>query len=165
MSNKHSIIEKKVFEGNMFAAFDNSDSEEELKEKTEKTENNEEVIENIEKNNIDKLNVVINQEEDDSIGWTKVKRKHDVDLIYGRDTWQYKVITNRLIFEDDNQSVLEVFELKRFYYKFKKAKNNYYRNKLFSKMMRTITEEAWNSIKNMVIEKNCRNFRRSNKKE
>ena len=154
MSNKQSIIEKKVFEGNMFAGFEYSDSEEEVEDKIET---------NIEvETNVDvETKEDINQVEDNGVGWTEVKRKHDVDLLYGRDTWQYKVITNRLIFEDDNQSVLEVFELKRFYYKFKKAKNNYYRNKLFKKMMWTITEEAWNSIKNMVIEKTRVNYRRN----
>jgi len=55
--------------------------------------------------------------------------------------------------------------LKRLYYKFKKAKNNYYRNKLFVKMMRTITDEAWNSIKNMVVEKSRVNYRQNHKIE
>lgn len=158
MSNKQSIIEKKVFEGNMFAGFEYSDSEEEVEEKTE---TNVELEQNVETNVDVETKEEINQVEDNGVGWTEVKRKHDVELLYGRDTWQYKVITNRLIFEDDNQSVLEVFELKRFYYKFKKAKNNYYRNKLFKKMMWTITEEAWNSIKNMVIEKTRVNYRRN----
>lgn len=154
MSNKQSIIEKKVFEGNMFAGFEYSDSEEDVEDKIE---TNIEVETNVDVETKEE----INQVEDNGVGWTEVKRKHDVELLYGRDTWQYKVITNRLIFEDDNQSVLEVFELKRFYYKFKKAKNNYYRNKLFKKMMWTITEEAWNSIKNMVIEKTRVNYRRN----
>lgn len=162
MSNKQSIIEKKVFEGNMFSGFEYSDSEEEVEEKTE---TNVEVVENMETNVEFEPNEESNQVEDDGVGWTDVKRKHDVDLIYGSDTWQYKAITNRLIFEDDNQSVLEVFELKRLYYKFKKAKNNYYRNKLFVKMMRTITDEAWNSIKNMVVEKSRVNYRQNHKIE
>ncbi len=145
MSNKQGIVEKKVFKGNMFGAFNDTDSEEE----EEVLEQKEEVVN---EKNITKEQLT--EENDDyGEGWTDVKRKHDVDLIYGKDSWQYKVITNRLIFEDDNQSVLEVFEMKRLYYKFKKAKNNYYRNKLLKKMMWSITNDAWNSIKNMVIEK------------
>ena len=144
MSNKQGIVEKKVFKGNMFGAFNDTDSEEE-----EVLEQKEEVVD--EKNIIKEQ--LTEENNDHGEGWTDVKRKHDVDLIYGKDSWQYKVITNRLIFEDDNQSVLEVFEMKRLYYKFKKARNNYYRNKLLKKMMWTITNDAWNSIKNMVIEK------------
>lgn len=150
MSNKQGIVEKKVFKGNMFGAFNDTDSEEEEEEVLEQKE------EVVNEKNITKeqLTYQLTEENDDyGEGWTDVKRKHDVDLIYGKDSWQYKVITNRLIFEDDNQSVLEVFEMKRLYYKFKKAKNNYYRNKLLKKMMWSITNDAWNSIKNMVIEK------------
>ena len=152
-SNTNVIDFKRRQQGNIFDGFDISEDEE---------SENDEVIET-KKEEVTSLNYTYEEDENKvedteeiKDEWTKVKRKHDVDLIYPRGTWQYKVITNRYIFEDDGQLVLDVFEIKKLFYKFKKAKNNYIRNKLFRRLKRVITDEAWESIKNMVIERGNR---------
>lgn len=155
MSRNTNIIDfKERQQGNMFDGFDVSEDEESENDVSEK----EEVISSNytyeeEPNLVEEAKDAKDAKDD----WTEVKRKHDVDLIYPRGTWQYKVITNRYIFEDDGQFVLDVFEIKKLFFKFKKAKNNYVRNKLFRRLKRVITDEAWESIKNMVIERGSRN--------
>lgn len=155
MSRNTNIIDfKERQQGNMFDGFDVSEDEEYENDVSEK----EEVISSNytyeeEPNLVEEAKDAKDAKDD----WTEVKRKHDVDLIYPRGTWQYKVITNRYIFEDDGQFVLDVFEIKKLFFKFKKAKNNYVRNKLFRRLKRVITDEAWESIKNMVIERGSRN--------
>ena len=86
-------------------------------------------------------------------GWEVKKNKNDVKLCFGEDTWQYKMINDLYIFKDDGSSVLEVFDLMRMNRKFNKARNNYYRNKYMKKMMRTISDKSWDSIKGLVVEK------------
>ena len=86
-------------------------------------------------------------------GWEVKKNKNDVKLCFGENTWQYKMINDLYIFKDDGSSVLEVFDLMRMNRKFNKAKNNYYRNKYMNKMMRTISDKSWDSIKDLVVEK------------
>ena len=86
-------------------------------------------------------------------GWEVKKNKNDVKLCFGENTWQYKMINDLYIFKDDGSSVLEVFDLMRMNRKFNKAKNNYYRNKYMKKMMRTISDKSWDSIKDLVVEK------------
>jgi hypothetical protein len=86
-------------------------------------------------------------------GWEVKKNKNDVKLCFGENTWQYKMINDLYIFKDDGSSVLEVFDLMRMNRKFNKARNNYYRNKYMKKMMRTISDKSWDSIKDLVVEK------------
>lgn len=85
--------------------------------------------------------------------WEDVRNKNDCKLHYGENSWQYKMINDLYIFKDDGSGVLDVFNLTRLNEKFNKAKNNYYRNKYINKMMRTITEKSWESIKDIVVEK------------
>ena len=154
MSKNTNIIDfKQRQQGNMFDGFDVSEDEESENEEVIETKKEEVISSNYTYEEEEKI--VENVEEAEG-EWTEVKRKHDVNLIYPRGTWQYKVITNRYIFEDDGQLVLDVFEIKKLFYKFKKAKNNYIRNKLFRRLQRVITDEAWESIKNMVVEKGSR---------
>lgn len=151
MSRNTNIIDfKQRQQGNMFDGFNVSEDEESEDEEVIETKKEEVISSNY------SYTEVPNLFEEAKDEWTEVKRKHDVDLIYPRGTWQYKVITNRYIFEDDGQLVLDVFEIKKLFYKFKKAKNNYIRNKLFRRLKRVITDEAWESIKNMVIERGNR---------
>lgn len=140
-------------QGNMFDGFDVSEDEVSENEEIIETKKEEVISSNYTYEEDEKI---VEDKEEAKGEWTEVKRKHDVDLICPRGTWQYKVITNRYIFEDDGQLVLDVFEIKKLFYKFKKAKNNYIRNKLFRRLLRVITDEAWESIKNMVIEKDSR---------
>lgn len=86
-------------------------------------------------------------------GWEVKKNKNDVKLCFDENTWQYKMINDLYIFKDDGSSVLEVFDLMRMNRKFNKANNNYYRNKYMKKMMRTISDKSWDSIKDLVVEK------------
>lgn len=86
-------------------------------------------------------------------GWEDVKTKNDCKLHYGENSWQYKMINDLYIFKDDGSAVLDVFDLTRLNRKFNRAKNNYYRNKYIKKMMKTITEKSWESIKDIVVEK------------
>ena len=154
MSKNTNIIDfKQRQQGNMFDGFDVSEDEESENEEVIETKKEEVISSNYTYEEEEKI--VENVEEAEG-EWTEVKRKHDVNLIYPRGTWQYKVITNRYIFEDDGQLVLDVFEIKKLFYKFKKTKNNYIRNKLFRRLQRVITDEAWESIKNMVVEKGSR---------
>jgi hypothetical protein len=154
MSKNTNIVDfKQRQQGNMFDGFDVSEDEESENEEVIETKKEEVISSNYTYEGEEKIVEDTEEAEDE---WTEVKRKHDVDLIYPRGTWQYKVITNRYIFEDDGQLVLDVFEIKKLFYKFKKAKNNYIRNKLFRRLLRVITDEAWESIKNMVIEKGSR---------
>lgn len=154
MSKNTNIVDfKQRQQGNMFDGFDVSEDEESENEEVIETKKEEVISSNYTYEGEEKIVEDTEEAEDE---WTEVKRKHDVDLIYPRGTWQYKVITNRYIFEDDCQLVLDVFEIKKLFYKFKKAKNNYIRNKLFRRLLRVITDEAWESIKNMVIEKGSR---------
>lgn len=157
MSRNTNIIDfKQRQQGNMFDGFDVSEDEESENEEVIETKKEEVISSNYTYE--EETNVVekVKDTEEAKGKWTEVKRKHDIDLIYPRGTWQYKVITNRYIFEDDGQLVLDVFEIKKLFYKFKKAKNNYIRNKLFRRLKRVITDEAWESIKNMVIERGYR---------
>ena len=154
MSRNTNIIDfKQRQQGNMFDGFDISENEESENDEVIETKKEEIISSNF---TYEEETNVVEEAEDAKDEWTEVKRKHDVDLIYPRGTWQYKVITNRYIFEDDGQLVLDVFEIKKLFYKFKKAKNNYIRNKLFRRLKRVITDEAWESIKNMVIERSSR---------
>ena len=154
MSRNTNIIDfKEKQQGNMFDGFDVSEDEESENEEVIETKKEEVISSNYTYEEEEKIDEDTKEAEDE---WTEVKRKHDVDLIYPRGTWQYKVITNRYIFEDDGQLVLDVFEIKKLFYKFKKAKNNYIRNKLFRRLKRVITDEAWESIQNMVIERGNR---------
>lgn len=154
MSRNTNIIDfKEKQQGNMFDGFDVSEDEESEDEEVVETKKEEVISSNYTYEEEEKI---VENTEEAKDEWTKVKRKHDVDLIYPRETWQYKVITNRYIFEDDGQLVLDVFEIKKLFYKFKKAKNNYIRNKLFRRLKRVITDEAWESIQNMVIERGNR---------
>ena len=151
MSRNTNIIDfKEKQQCNMFDGFDVSEDEESENEEVIETKKEEVISSNYTYEEEEKI---VEEAKDE---WTEVKRKHDVDLIYPRGTWQYKVITNRYIFEDDGQFVLDVFEIKKLFYKFKKAKNNYIRNKLFRRLKRVITDEAWESIQNMVIERGNR---------
>lgn len=154
MSKNTNIVDfKQRQQGNMFDGFDVSEDEESENEEVIETKKEEVISSNYTYEGEEKIVEDTEEAEDE---WTEVKRKHDVDLIYPRGTWQYKVITNRYIFEDDGQLVLDVFEIKKIFYKFKKAKNNYIRNKLFRRLKRVITDEAWESIQNMVIERGNR---------
>lgn len=159
MSRNTNIIDfKQSQRGNMFNGFDVSEDEESENEEVIETKKKEEIVLSNYTYEEEKKNTEETEDTKDSKDeWIEVKRKHDVDLIYHRGTWEYKVITNRYIFEDDGQFVLDVFEIKKLFFKFKKAKNNYVRNKLFRRLKRVITDEAWESIKNMVIERGSRN--------
>jgi hypothetical protein len=85
--------------------------------------------------------------------WEDVKNKNNCKLHFGENSWQYKMINDLYIFKDDGSAVLDVFDLTRLNRKFNKARNNYYRNKYIKKMMKTITEKSWESIKDIVVEK------------
>lgn len=157
MSRNTNIIDfKEKQQGNMFDGFDVSEDEESENEEVIETKKEEVISSNYTYTEVPNEIKEAKNTEEAKDKWTEVKRKHDVDLIYPRGTWQYKVITNRYIFEDDGQLVLDVFEIKKLFYKFKKAKNNYIRNKLFRRLKRVITDEAWGSIQNMVIERGNR---------
>lgn len=157
MSRNTNIIDfKEKQQGNMFDGFDVSEDEEPEDDDVIETKKEEIISSNYTYTEVPNEIKEAKNTEEAKDEWTEVKRKHDVDLIYPRGTWQYKVITNRYIFEDDGQLVLDVFEIKKLFYKFKKAKNNYIRNKLFRRLKRVITDEAWESIKNMVIERGNR---------
>lgn len=152
MSRNTNIIDfKEKQQCNMFDGFDVSEDEEVVETKKEEV-----ISSNYTYTEVPNEIKEAKNTEEAKDKWTEVKRKHDVDLIYPRGTWQYKVITNRYFFEDDGQLVLDVFEIKKLFYKFKKAKNNYIRNKLFRRLKRVITDEAWESIQNMVIERGNR---------
>lgn len=86
-------------------------------------------------------------------GWENVKTKNDCKLHFDENSWQYKMINDLYIFKDDGSTVLDVFDLTRLNRKFNRARNNYYRNKYIKKMMKTITEKSWESIKDIVVEK------------
>lgn len=86
-------------------------------------------------------------------GWENVKTKNDCKLCFDENSWQYKMINDLYIFKDDGSTVLDVFDLTRLNRKFNSARNNYYRNKYIKKMMKTITEKSWESIKDIVVEK------------
>lgn len=157
MSRNTNIIDfKQRPQSNMFDGFDVSEDEESENEEVIETKKEEVISSNYTYTEVPNEIKEAKNTEEAKDEWTEVKRKHDVDLIYPRGTWQYKVITNRYIFEDDGQLVLDVFEIKKLFYKFKKAKNNYIRNKLFRRLKRVITDEAWESIQNMVIERGNR---------
>ena len=126
-----------------------SDDERELEERKRQGKVRKKTVENESETNAEQDSNMDYYEE----GWEDVKTKNDCKLHFGENSWQYKMINDLYIFKDDGSGVLDVFNLTRLNRKFNRAKNNYYRNKYIKKMMRTITEKSWESIKDIVVEK------------
>jgi len=81
----------------------------------------------------------------------KIEERKKTELWYNETSWQYKILTNQYTF-DDNKTVLEKYNLLELGENYNKAKNNYKKNGVFGKLMRIITKEEWEKIKEEIME-------------
>ena len=101
----------------------------------------------------------------ESSGWTKVvykKKSKDkkkqkkiiklkTQLWYDETTWQHKVLINKLKFKDGKRLV-QHYELEELCQKFSNCETNYKKNGIFKKLLKVISKDEWNKIKENVIE-------------
>ncbi len=76
---------------------------------------------------------------------TKFIRK-DSNLWYDEDSWQHKILTNQLKYED-GKTVSEKFGLENICKRYSDSKNNFHKNRNFKDLMKVITREVWNEEK------------------
>ena len=76
-------------------------------------------------------------------------QENRIKLWYDENSWQYKLITDQYVF-NDNSSVLEKYDLLYLKSLFINEKNNFIKNKCYIKLMLYITNTEWNIIKNLV---------------
>ena len=141
---------------------ENGESEEEIEEtKDEQIEQiEEEVVEQIEEEVVEQLEPMSQFEELEEDGWKKVGKKEKnkktnrrhVGLWYNDQSWQYKLVNDLYVFRDTSMSVLEKYDLLYVKKMFCSATNNYKRNNAYHKLMKKITLNEWDIIKDFVEE-------------
>lgn len=96
----------------------------------------------------------------DDEGWTVTPKKgrsniksdkikfvrKDTNLWYDENSWQHKVLTNQLKYED-GKTVSEKFNLENICKRYLDSKNNFHKNKNFKDLMKIITHEIWKKEK------------------
>ena len=82
----------------------------------------------------------------------KKRKKKSVNLWYNHKTWQYKLANDLYVFKEGGQSVLEKYGMLFIKTLFQEAKNNYKKNKAYSKMMNKLSLKEWDTIKELVRE-------------
>lgn len=81
----------------------------------------------------------------------KIEERKKANLWYDENSWQYKVITEKVKFKDGT-SITEKYNLGELVKMYSEAKNNYRKNGITGKMLRIITKSEWNDIKDNVEE-------------
>ena len=79
----------------------------------------------------------------------KIEERKNAKLWYDEESWQQKILNEQIIYED-GQSLTEKYEISELVELFKNAKNNYRKNGVFYKLMKVITKEEWEKIKDNV---------------
>ena len=96
----------------------------------------------------------------DEDGWTVTPKKgksnikstnikfirKDTNLWYDENSWQHKILTNQLKYED-GKTVSEKFGLDNICKRYLDSKNNFHKNRNFKDLMKVITREVWNEEK------------------
>ena len=80
-----------------------------------------------------------------------LKERKKASLWYDENSWQYKVITEKVKFKDGT-SITEKYNLGELVKMYSEAKNNYRKNGITGKMLRIITKSEWNDIKDNIEE-------------
>ena len=79
----------------------------------------------------------------------KIEERKNAKLWYDEESWQQKILNEQIVYED-GQSLTEKYEISELIEMFKNAKNNYRKNGIFYKLMKVITKEEWENIKDKV---------------
>jgi hypothetical protein len=82
----------------------------------------------------------------------KINDRNNAELWYDAKSWQHNVLSEQLYLEDEG-SISDKYNLSDLIELYKNAENNYRKNGIYTKLMRIITQEEWEKIKDQVKEK------------
>lgn len=161
-SNYHNSIStsRKSNRDNIFSCLyirDENESEEEVINEVKSLKSNDSTKKDLQKIGLKQMPL-----EDDNSEWIPAKKKKQekkfrkpkthVGLWYNDESWQYKLVNDLYVFKENNNSVLEKYDISFVKKMFQNAKNNYKRNKAYYKLMQVITLNEWDQLKDKVRE-------------
>ena len=81
----------------------------------------------------------------------KIEERKNAKLWYDETSWQHKVLTGKMKF-NDGTSIIEKYELNELVTLYESAKNNYRKNGVCYKLMKVLSKDEWEKIKDTVNE-------------
>ena len=81
----------------------------------------------------------------------KIEERKNAKLWYNENTWQFKVLNNKYAFSN-GETLVEKYNLESLVESYSRAKNNYRKNGISSKLMKIIPVEDWKKIQNNLTE-------------